>query len=151
MLFNQIEPDGKYFNRSLRHGTEICFLSNLVLGHTGYIGTGAILVPGFGTQPYFLCKLNFMFDNSFPSIVYSIHGEFYIHYFYFSKYFPIQEKTNNNNNWNQTGLYSWKVLYSLFMFLKVFSNPKAARRVNTSTDKLGSLPSFFTTFSSSLL
>ncbi len=26
-------------------------LSDLVLVHTGYIGTGALLVPGFGTQP----------------------------------------------------------------------------------------------------
>ncbi len=61
---------------------------------------------------------------------------------------PIKiNNNNNNNNWNQTVLYSWKILYSLFMFLKVFSNPRAARRVNTSTDKLGSRPSVFTTFS----
>ncbi len=26
-----------------------------VLVHTGYLGTGAILVPGFGTQRYWLC------------------------------------------------------------------------------------------------
>ncbi len=26
--------------------------SDSVLVHSGYIGTGAILVPGFGTQPY---------------------------------------------------------------------------------------------------
>ncbi len=28
--------------------------SDSVLVHTGSIGTGAILVPGFGTQPYLL-------------------------------------------------------------------------------------------------
>ncbi len=44
----------KYLNRSLRHGTEIRhrnLRSDLVLVNTSYIGTGAILVPGFGTQP----------------------------------------------------------------------------------------------------
>ncbi len=47
------ETKDKYFNRSLRHGTEMRhrnLLSDSVLVHTGYIGTGAILVPGFGTQ-----------------------------------------------------------------------------------------------------
>ncbi len=44
----------KYLNRLLRHGTEIWhrnLRSDLVLVNTRYIGTGAILVPGFGTQP----------------------------------------------------------------------------------------------------
>ncbi len=49
------ETKDKYFNRSLRHGTEMRhrnLRSDSVLVHTGYIGTGAIMVPGFGTQPY---------------------------------------------------------------------------------------------------
>ncbi len=40
----------KYLNRLLRHGTEIWhrnLRSDLVLVNTRYIGTGAILVPGF--------------------------------------------------------------------------------------------------------
>ncbi len=48
------ETNDKYFNRSLRHGTEMRhqnLRSDLVLVHTGYIGTGAILVPGFYNQP----------------------------------------------------------------------------------------------------
>ncbi len=48
------ETKNKYFNRSLRHGTEMRYRnlrSDSVLVHTGYIGTGAILVLGFGTQP----------------------------------------------------------------------------------------------------
>ncbi len=50
------ETKDKYFNQSLRHGTEIRhrnLRSVSVLVHTGYMGTGALLVPGFGTQPYF--------------------------------------------------------------------------------------------------
>ncbi len=47
------ETKDKYFNRPLRHGTEwgteICVLIRYI---TGSIGTGAMLVPGFGTQPY---------------------------------------------------------------------------------------------------
>ncbi len=46
------ETKDKYFNRSLRHGTEMRhrhLRSDSV--HTGYIVTGALLVPGFGTQP----------------------------------------------------------------------------------------------------
>ncbi len=42
------ETKDKYFNRSLRHGTEMRhqnLRSDSV--HTGYIGTGAILVPGW--------------------------------------------------------------------------------------------------------
>ncbi len=49
------ETKGKYFNQSLGHGTEMShrnLRSDSVLEHTGYIGTGAILVPGFSTQPY---------------------------------------------------------------------------------------------------
>ncbi len=49
------ETKDKYFNRSLKHGIEMRhqnLRSDSVLVHTGYIGTGAILVPGFGTQPY---------------------------------------------------------------------------------------------------
>ncbi len=48
------ETKEKYFNRSLRHGTEI-----LVLGSSTYRlhGTGALLVPGFCTQPYTYPKL----------------------------------------------------------------------------------------------
>ncbi len=41
------ETKDKYLNRSLRHGTEMRhrnMLSDSVLVHTGYIGTGAILV-----------------------------------------------------------------------------------------------------------
>ncbi len=48
------ETKGKYFNRSLRHGTEMRHRNlhfDSVLVHTGYIGTDALLVPGFGTQP----------------------------------------------------------------------------------------------------
>ncbi len=48
------ETKDKYFNRSLRHGTEMRhrnLRSDSVLVHTGYIDTGALLVPGFGTQP----------------------------------------------------------------------------------------------------
>ncbi len=47
------ETKDKYFNRSLRHGTEMRH-RNLRSGsvHTGSIGTGAVLVPGFSTQPY---------------------------------------------------------------------------------------------------
>ncbi len=48
------ETKNQYFNRSLRHGTEMRYRnlrSDSVLVHTGYIGTGAILVLGFGTQP----------------------------------------------------------------------------------------------------
>ncbi len=48
------ETKDKYFHRSLRHGTEIRhrnLRSDSVLVHIGYIGTGAILVPRFGTQP----------------------------------------------------------------------------------------------------
>ncbi len=44
------ETKDKYFNRSLRHGTETCVL--IRFGTYGSIGTGAVLVPGFGTQPY---------------------------------------------------------------------------------------------------
>ncbi len=47
------ETKDKFFNRSLRHGTEMRhrnLRSDSV--HTGSIGTGAVLVPGFGTQPY---------------------------------------------------------------------------------------------------
>ncbi len=49
------ETKDKYFNRSLRHGTEMRH-RNLRSGsvHTGSIGTGAMLVPGFGTQPYII-------------------------------------------------------------------------------------------------
>ncbi len=49
------ETTDKYFNRLLSLGTEMKhqnLRSDSVLVHTGYIGTGAILVPGFGTQPY---------------------------------------------------------------------------------------------------
>ncbi len=48
------ETKEKYFNRSLRHVTEMRHRnlgSDSVLVHTGYIGTGALLVPGFDTQP----------------------------------------------------------------------------------------------------
>ncbi len=48
------ETRDKYINQSLRHGTEMRHpKSAFWFGseHTGYIGTGAILVPGFGTQP----------------------------------------------------------------------------------------------------
>ncbi len=47
------ETKDKYLNRSLRHGTEMRHRnlhSDSV--HTSSIGTGAVLVPGFGTQPY---------------------------------------------------------------------------------------------------
>ncbi len=47
------ETKDKYFNRSLRHGIEMRHRnlhSDSV--HTGSIGTGAMLVLGFGTQPY---------------------------------------------------------------------------------------------------
>ncbi len=52
MLYSNID---KYFNRLLRHETEKRhrnLRSDSVLVHTGYISTGALLVPGFGTQPY---------------------------------------------------------------------------------------------------
>jgi len=48
------ETKDKCFNRSLRHGVEMRhrnLRSDSVLEHTGYIGTSALLVPGFGTQP----------------------------------------------------------------------------------------------------
>ncbi len=48
------ETKDKYFNRSLRDGTEMRYRimrSDSVLVHTGYIGTRTILEPGFGTQP----------------------------------------------------------------------------------------------------
>ncbi len=48
------ETKDKYLNQSLRHGTGMRhrnMRSDSVLVHTGYIGTGAILVQGFGTQP----------------------------------------------------------------------------------------------------
>ncbi len=48
------ETKDKYFKRSLMHGTEMRhrnLRSDSVLVHTSYIGTGALLVPGFGTQP----------------------------------------------------------------------------------------------------
>ncbi len=60
------ETKDKYFNRSLRHGTEMRhrnLRSDSVLVHTGYIGTGAILVPGFGTQPYSLGAFDFKQQN----------------------------------------------------------------------------------------
>ncbi len=44
------ETKDKYFNRSLGYGTEMRhrnLRSDLVLIHTGYIGTRAILVPCF--------------------------------------------------------------------------------------------------------
>ncbi len=46
------ETKDKYFNSSLRHGTEMRH-QNLHSGsvHTSYMGTCAMLVPGFGTQP----------------------------------------------------------------------------------------------------
>ncbi len=47
------ETNDKYF--MLRHGTKMRhrnLRSDSVLVHTGYMSTGAILVPGFGTQPY---------------------------------------------------------------------------------------------------
>ncbi len=49
------ETKYNYFNRSLRHGTEMMHRnlhSDSVLVHTGYIGTGALMVPGCCTQPY---------------------------------------------------------------------------------------------------
>ncbi len=48
------ETMDKYFNRSLGHGNEMRhrnLRSDSVLLHTGYIGTGALLVPGFSTNP----------------------------------------------------------------------------------------------------
>ncbi len=49
------ETKDKYFKQSLRHGTEMRhrnLRSDSVLVHTSYIGTGALLVPGFSTQSY---------------------------------------------------------------------------------------------------
>ncbi len=48
------ETKDKYLNQSLKHGTQMRHQnlhSDSVLVHTSYIGTGALLVPGFGTQP----------------------------------------------------------------------------------------------------
>ncbi len=42
---NIFKPIAQEWHRNLR--------SDSVLVHTGYMGTGAILVPGFSTQPYF--------------------------------------------------------------------------------------------------
>ncbi len=67
----------KYFNRSLRHGTKMRhrnLRSNSVLVHTGYIGTGAILVPGFSTQPY--SHLRSRDESPLAARLYDIHDCF---------------------------------------------------------------------------